>query len=355
MKIRILTAILCLHLSAEANAQEVHPVNVGDNASYGITYSLPATVVKATVEARCTRVVAGPYAPYAEKYLGLKEVAQEDQTRYEIVNATLTTEGCNDENRRYHILFSEKGALPTFFLTEDLCLVGINRSEPVVADRVTTTEVVVDAKPTYKPSDLITPDMLKAGSKSKQAELCAEEIFSIRESRSELIRGEADNTPNDGKQLQLMLDNLKAQEETLLSLFIGTETVTTEVRTFKYLPEEVEESRVLFRFSQLFGFCEVEDMAGAPVYLSNSVIEDNRMEAPDAKSAKKVEKGIAYCVPGKARVILSKIDGKLATADFLMAQFGHVEQLPQSQFTDKKRPCAALFDAKTGAVKLFEQ
>ena len=64
--------------------------------------------------------------------------------------------------------------------------------------------------------------------------------------------------------------------------------------------------------------------------------------------------GIAFCIPGKAHVILSSAKEKLAEGDMYMAQFGRVEQLPQAQFTDKKRPCSAAFTPATGAIKIFE-
>ena len=75
----------------------------------------------------------------------------------------------------------------------------------------------------------------------------------------------------------------------------------------------------------------------------------------DVNARKKLEKGIAYCVPGKARISLYNAKSVLAEGDIPMAQFGHVEMLPQGQFTNKKRPCSALFIPSTGAIKLFEQ
>lgn len=53
-----------------------------------------------------------------------------------------------------------------------------------------------------------------SNSSAKMAELVAKEIYSIRESRNALLRGEADNMPKDGAQLKLMLDNLNQQTAT---------------------------------------------------------------------------------------------------------------------------------------------
>ncbi len=347
-------AALTVFLAAGAFAQEVQQVNIGDNSEYGLTYSLPTTRIELQVTAHCTKVVAGEYAPYAEKYLGLKDVPQEDQTEWEVKQIQLKGVAQADSLRTYHIYFSERAALPTFYLTEDRCLWAINQKpeKPAVAAAEAAPEA---QKLKFNPSDVMTIDILKAGSKAKQAELCAEEIFSIRESRSDLIRGEADNVPNDGKQLQLMLDNLTAQEEALLSLFVGTKTECDVERTFSYVPTQEVERELIFRLSRELGFVEKEDLAGAPYYVSVSVIEDNRMSEMDIQARKKLEKGIAYCVPGKAHITLFTARNTLAEGDIPMAQFGHVEQLPQNQFTNKKRPCSAVFVPATGAIKIFEQ
>lgn len=346
---------LCAAFSAIClNAQVVNKVTVGDNMNYGVTYNLPTTVVNVEVTASCTQIKAGVFAPYAEKFLGLKEVALEDKTLWQVEGIRMVPVAKADSTQIYHILFSEKGALPTFYFSQERTLLAINHAVSLPEEPEPVSPQPED-KLTFKPSDVMTGEMLKAGSKAKQAELVAEEILSIRESRSELVRGEADNMPKDGKQLQLMLDHLSAQEVALMSLFVGTITTSQSSRTYCYHPIQETERDLLFRFSSQLGFVDVDDFAGAPYYVSLVVTEDNRMAPMDAKAIKKLEKGIAFCVPGKAHITLSNASQKLAEGDMRLAQFGHVEQLPQAQFTDKKRPCSATFDATTGSLHLFEQ
>lgn len=352
---KTIAAVISAFLVNAATAQQVQQVTIGDNYNYGITYSLPATALQFTVQAQVTKTVAGKYAMYAEKFLGLHDVALNDQTLCEISNIRMEGVPQADSDRTYHISFSEKGALPTFYLTADRCLWSINQ-QPELPEPVAPELTDPGKSLRYRPTDVLTGDILKAGSKAKQAELIAQEILSIRESRSELIRGEADNVPNDGQQLQLMLDNLTAQEEALLSFFVGTTTVTQQQRVFTVMTSDATERQLVFRFSRELGFVDTDDYAGAPYYVSVSVVEDNRMPASlDPKAQKKADKGIAYCVPGKARITLFNAQGTLAHGDLPMAQFGHVEYLPQAQFTDKKKPCSALFIPATGEIRLFEQ
>ena len=75
MKKYVIAALSAL-LTAGSVAQTVQQVTIGDNMDYGLTYSLPVTRIEVTVKAHCTKVVAGEFALYAEKYLGLKNVAQ---------------------------------------------------------------------------------------------------------------------------------------------------------------------------------------------------------------------------------------------------------------------------------------
>ena len=353
----LLALVATFTIAQYTMAQEVQQVTVGDNMNFGITYSLPKTAVRATIDAICTKSMAGPYAAYAEKFLGLTDVLLEDQVHWEVQRITLDNYAVADSSRTYHIEFNSKGALPTFYFTEDRCLWAINQKPQTPAAKVAVTEGTRElnaGKPIMKASDVLTGEILKAGSKVKQAELVAQEIFGIRESRSLLIKGEADNMPGDGASLQLMLDNLTAQEEALLSLFVGSTSTSTKRQAVSYVPADNAERELLFRFSELLGLVDADDLAGAPYYISVKVTEDNRMAELDEKNRKKADKGLAFCVPGKAHVTLFSATETLAAGDMYMGQFGHVEQLPTTLFTDKKKPAGALFTPTTGAVRVVD-
>ncbi len=353
---RLSAALAAVMIGLTLQAQEVQEVKVGENLTYGLTYNLPKTAVVITVESSCVKTVAGPFAPYAEKFLGVKDAAQVDQSVWEIEKISLETVAQADTSRTYHIDFPEKGVLPTFYLTNDRCLCSINRAPQDLVALPQEKTVEVKGKPYYKASDVLTGEILKAGSKLKQAELVAQEIFSIRESRSLLIKGEADNMPGDGASLQLMLDNLSAQEEALMSLFVGTSTETRQSHNYTYLPTRETSRDLAFRFSKHLGYVDIDDYAGEPFYMSVQITEDNREQyVPGVKTKKRANNGIAFCIPGKIHITLLNTKETLAEGDMYMAQFGRVEQLPQNQFTDKKRPCSASFTPATGAIKIFEQ
>lgn len=350
---------MCVFAAAlTMQAQDVVKVAVGDTQDHGVTYSLPKTQIRVTVKARCTTVKAGAYAQYAEKYLGLTDALLDDKTEWSISSVTLSPEAVADTSRTFHIVFNEKMPLPTFYFDAEGRLLSINR-EPGAVKRSAADEETTDAvteKKTVSAFNVMSEELLKAGSKAKQAEIAARQIFRIRESRLNLLTGEVDKMPADGASFQIVMDNLKQQEDAYMQLFCGVTTETEVEREFIYMPMEEEQGVILFRFSKHFGFADADDLSGEPYTVSLTLLEDNRKvaERVDAKGKKlPPATGIAHCVAGKASVALIHKGKTLAEDNWQMGQFGHVENLDKMHFLNKKTPASALFNPMTGAVTLF--
>ena len=71
MKIKLMTALAF----AFALVQMTASAQTGSDPTGYVTYSLPQTVLSLEVEAVRETFYAGPYAKYAEKYLGIKQAA----------------------------------------------------------------------------------------------------------------------------------------------------------------------------------------------------------------------------------------------------------------------------------------
>ena len=67
-----------------------------------LSYSLPSTVLVLEVEAVRENFYAGPYAAYAEKYLGLT-VPQEDKQTYQLKSVKMTPYVEPDNSRRFSV------------------------------------------------------------------------------------------------------------------------------------------------------------------------------------------------------------------------------------------------------------
>ena len=67
-----------------------------------VTYSLPMTTISLDVEAVQETFYAGPYAKYAEKYLGVKP-RMKDETTVQLTQIKMTPYVEADQSRRYSL------------------------------------------------------------------------------------------------------------------------------------------------------------------------------------------------------------------------------------------------------------
>ena len=97
--ITLIAAMAVASLSFVAVAQE----KSGSTDPEGhITYSLPMTSLDLEVEAVQEKFYAGPYAKFAEKYLGIK-ARQKDETTYQITEVKLTPFVESDPDKRFSL------------------------------------------------------------------------------------------------------------------------------------------------------------------------------------------------------------------------------------------------------------
>ena len=124
----------------------------------------------------------------------------------------------------------------------------------------------------------MSEEILAAGSTAKMAELTAQDIYEIRESRNMLVRGQADNMPKDGEQLRLMLNQLDKQDQALTSLFTGTHSKDTTEYTFTIVPDQEIKRDVLFRETiRLFGLNTLTAKARQYLEYAMTVLQNSGM------------------------------------------------------------------------------
>ena len=354
MKNIILLVSLLLSVSAMAQTKVVKANAVKAN-DYGVTYSLPKTQL--VVDAEVTKVTckAGPYYRYAEKYLGVKKFITEDKVYYELGKVKLLNRGIPDKDNTYLVSFKPGTVAPYAYLTEEglLCSINAEYTPETEAEDENTNKrkraVATDAS-------VFTEELLMAGSTAKQAEVAAKQIYRIRESRMNILTGDADNLPPDGQAMQLVIEELEAQEEALTNLFTGVITRETEQYEVTIIPNDDLEKEVIFRFSEHLGIVDADDLGGEPVYMNLTATE--RAPQLDPKEAEKKEKslkGIVYNVPGKARIELFTARKSLYKGEAQITQFGTREALAPVMFEDKKAPVKVYFYPETGAIKQIIQ
>lgn len=353
MKNIILLAGLLFSVPVWAQTKVVKANAVKAN-DYGVTYSLPKTQL--VVDAEVTKVIckAGPYYKYAEKYLGVKKFITEDKVYYELGKVKLLNRGIPDKDNTYIVSFKAGTVAPYVYLTEDGLLCSINAE--YTPDSISEEENKKKRRAVATDASVFTEELLMAGSTAKQAEVAAKQIYRIRESRMNILTGDADNLPPDGQAMQLVIEELEAQEEALTNLFTGVVTRETEHYEVTVIPNDDLEKEVIFRFSEHLGIVDADDLGGEPVYMNLTATE--RAPQLDPKEAEKKEKslkGIVYNVPGKARVELFTARKTLFKGEVQITEFGTREALAPVMFEDKKAPVKVYFYPETGAIKQIIQ
>ena len=353
MKIHLYSLIPVLYsaLSLTATAQtEVEPFVPGSTLE-GVTYYLPRTAFRVTVIAEKTTIRPGDFYKYADRYLRLQNVPTEESIQWSLKSITLEPYGKPDKNKAYSIKIKSKTVAPLVGLSRDGILLSINTD----ADESFLPELPKPEKgqAPENPRSYMTQEILAAGSTAKMAELCAQEIYDIRESKNALVRGEADNTPKDGAQLKLMLDQLDKQASALESLFSGTSQTDKEVFSFFYDPQQETDRDILFRFSQKLGLLDADNLAGEPVTASVKVMETIPATVSSEEAAKKrakMEHGVYYNIPALTKINIKYNSQEFVNMETPMAQFGIVEILSNTLF-DKKTTTQVTFFQTTGGTK----
>lgn len=323
----------------------------------GVSYFLPKTKLKIVVTAQKEIYIPGELCGYAERYLRLTNVIDKEYENWEIKEITATTFGVPDKSGIFTIKFVDKSIAHYVELTKDGILSAIN----VQTQAEVPIRIVEKENTTIKPKSYLTEDILLAGSTAKMAELAAKEIYSIRESKNLITRGQAENMPKDGESLKIMLESLNEQEQALLLLFTGKTETEIHQFTIEVDPNGNTKRQILFRFSNKLGVLGTENLAGTPVYID---IENLNILPPIAPSADNVKKqrlfgnkensSLLYRIPGRAVVRIYNNNDSYFQNEFAISQFGNIETLSGSLF-EKQTNTQVIFNTTTGNVVNIKQ
>ena len=330
-------------IATSAYAQTDVSTGIMRGKDYGVTYLLPKTEIEIVVQATKHTYMPGEFCKYADRYLRMNNVSADPNIYWTIDKVQTHVAGVPDKDNVYFVKLKDKTVAPLMELTEDGIVRSINI--PLNSHTIPATKITAAAQEIIDPRKFLTEEILMASSRAKMAELVAKEIYNIRESKNALVRGQADNMPKDGAQLKLMLDNLTLQERAMTEMFAGKVTTEEKIYTIRIVPKEMKHE-VAFRFSKKLGIVANNDLAGEPVYIT--IADLKSINIPEADPKKQVD-GIAYNVPGRARVTLDYHNEELYNAEIPVTQFGVVEYLAPVLF-NKNSVIKVLFDTNTGAL-----
>lgn len=319
----------------------------------GTTYYLPKTALRYQLLIEKSTYTPGQFAAYADRYMKMRNVNLNPATTYRIVGISMTPIGVPDSSKQRTLMLDKKLSITEVDRDESGILLAIN-------SKGKRTELPKSFKPARKkslpdPRDYMNGDILSAGSTWKMAELTAQEIYDIRDSRTQLARGQADFMPKDGAQLKIMMDNLDAQEQALVSTFEGTTVKDTTETVLTFVPTQEVDKQLLFRFSKKLGMVDADDLAGEPYYVSVKAAHEVKPDSPEdgKKGDEKDDFGLSTNIPDKITVTLIHDNQPVQKNELYAGQFGKTEVLSAELF-GKKVTSHIILNPVSGSIEKIE-
>ena len=334
---RSIATLLMLTLFVGVMAQNAVKLTPEKFNDYALNYYLPYTTVEIELVASKTTYKAGPYYQYARKYLGTTDVITEDMEVWQLERATIVPRATADTENRYQLTF-KAGQTPCIYVSEECTILSAN-IEPLNHMGDTFPAVEADVVNDLDMTAVLSEEILMS-------------IYRIRESRMDILTGEADNMPGDGESMKIVINELDKQEKALTALFTGTKSVRYTAKRLPFIPKDDLKNSVLIRFSPILGFVAHDNLGGAPIYISVNVTERGEYPLDNKGEIKKVPKGaIAYNIPGKAEISLQFNKHIIAERTLNVAQLGVVFGLDPALLTHKKEPSYVIFNPYTGGIE----
>lgn len=330
----------------------------GENLPQGaIVYSLPSTTIRFDAEASHESFIAGPYAKFAQKYLGI-QAREESGEFYKLKSVKMTPYLEADYSSNIALnLGSSKNASANFleFISQGLIIWSDSNAGkeekvrfPKIQDKSSFSSSMSTSNLTSENSTLYKTVQTTSGlervavqqsqvvekSLEKRAEETAALIFKLRAKRLDIITGETDATFG-GEALKAAIDEINRLEADYLSLFIGKSVKDTQMMSFDVVPskENAKQIYIAFRISENLGLLPSDNLAGRPVVLEltpeGKVAETPSMDLTNTKGK------ILYRKP--AIMVARVLDGQdlLLQARTPVYQLGNVLSFPLEVATAK--------------------
>ena len=338
--------LLLLSVSISAFAQKK-----GEDPQGYMTYSLPMTTITLEVEAIQEKFYAGPYAKYAEKYLGIKP-RQKDETLFQLTEIRMTPYVEADQSRRYSVNVKAGNVDATFLKLADEGLVSFSdanfgdesvwrfttRSQGDFSSKGVTSNLSTESTTLYRNQKKesaynkvsVQQNMVVEKTPEKRAAETAEMILKIRQQRFQIVTGDTDATYS-GEAMGAAIDELTRLEEEYMTLFVGYSEYQTQRMKFEVVPDAQRESQmyVAFRLSDAAGLVNSENMSGRPVVMEIVPQVFAEPEVTNVVEEKKQQPVMAhYRIPAVCTVRLIDSGNILMQTRLPIYQLGRESSLP---------------------------
>lgn len=273
----IMMVMAVMSLSTEVMAQQIVKQRIGTYKESGnVVVSEAATTLAIDLTVECEEFEAGPYARYAQKFLG-KRASLISYTSYDIVAADVAVAADAD----YYA-----PAVPT------TCSEEVRPGDVIAVDRSSTEEQ----------------------STENAAREAAERLYELRTTRQDIILGEyGDGVYGAG--LEAALREIDRLEREYTALFFGTRTVTTTHHRIALQVSAESPNSVIARFNSEEGLLDKDNVAGDIVMVTITP-SDMSYPAGDTKGQ------VAYRYANNATVVVSYASVPLTKRVLPIYEFG---------------------------------
>lgn len=353
-------AILLCSTSLQAFSQ-VNVVKVTGGSinplSDGIFYSLPRTAVKVDLVVNKVTNVKGPYAEFADKYLGLSQVILTNNTEYSLSEIRLSTFEESDPSEYYFVQVPEKSkSKETIRLTLSQMgtLAGIRGGaetgdpgkgvkingttealqelpNPNTVERIDTLirRISVD---TTMIEQRVFKKVTAAKTTDQKAKEAADFIMKLDDSKFNLINGYQEVNYEKGT-MEFMYNQMEKLMNDYLQMFKGIRIVSSETYTYTIVPnpENIGKPLTLCRFSPVKGILDKNGSSGDLVQVqfeSANSLQQVKSTVAERNKSEKAARGLYYRIPEKASVTVSIGGQPRVDGNFTISQLGVVTFLP---------------------------
>ena len=314
-----------------------------------LTYSLPSTTIVLEVEAVQEKFYVGPYAKYAEKYLGFKP-RQKDETTFQITSIKMTPYVEADQSRRYSVNVPKGQIDGTFLKLASAGLVSFSDARfgdesiwrfPVdgksdFSGKGVSSNLTSEAATLYHNNGAsaynkvrVQQNMLVEKTQEQRAAETADMILKLRRQRLQIVTGDTDATYS-GEAMGAAIAEITRLEEEYMTLFTGYSETQTQKMKFDVVPQADNSAQlyVAFRLSEAAGLVPADDLSGRPVIME---ITAQQFEVPEVvveNPKKAVPVLVYYRIPAVCTVKLMDGANLLLQARVPVYQLGQETSIP---------------------------
>lgn len=310
-----------------------------------VTYSLPMTTITLDVEAVQETFYAGPYARFAEKYLGIKP-RMKDETTVQLTQIRMTPYVEADQNSRYSVNIKKGTLNPSVFSLSSAGLVTFAdakfadetvwrfpmKSEGDFSGKGLSSNLTSESATLYRNEKKesaynrvsVQQNMVVEKTLEQKAAETASTILDLRRQRLQIVTGDTDATYS-GEAMGAAIEELARLEQEYMTLFVGYSEFQPQQMRFDVVPEAGRENQmyIAFRISDKAGLVPADDMTGRPVVLE--LVPQTFAQIPLKRSGAEV---VYYRIPAITTVKIKNGADLLLQSRVPVYQLGQESSIP---------------------------